>query len=72
MFYRNATRFGVIVTIKVLAAEDFEKVLEVGTPSTMKTLGLELGIHDLLVEPGEAIQLKQGVDVQFLNARGAA
>ncbi len=69
--YRNGTRFAAIVTIRVSAVQDPQKALEVGTPSTMKwVVGLDLGVHDLLVGPGASMQIGVGVEAQFLAARG--
>ncbi|MBK7830558.1 hypothetical protein [Nannocystis sp.] len=69
--YHNGTRFAAIVTIRVSAVQDPQKAFEIGTPSTMKVVGVDLGVHDLLVEPGESIQSGPGVEAEFLAARGA-
>lgn len=69
-FYHNSTRFAAIITLKVVVAQDLEKVLEIGSPSRMRSGGkIDLGIHDILVGPDESIEVMQGADVQFIAAR---
>ena len=70
--YHNGTRFAAIVTINVSVTSDPKKTLEVGVPSSMNKVGADVGIHDLLVGPGESIQLDEGVEAQFVGVRGAA
>lgn len=69
--YHNGTRFAAIVTINVSVTSNPKKTLEVGVPSSMTTVGADVGVHDLLVGPGESIQLENGVDAQFVGVRGA-
>jgi len=69
--YHNGTRFSAIITLRVSAVADPKKVLSIGAPSTMKPMPIGVGVHDLLVGPGEVIQLEDGVEAQFLAARGA-
>lgn len=69
--YRNNTRFAAIVTIRVSTAPDPKKTLEIGLPSALKVEGLDVGVHDLLVEAGTSIQLMQGVEAEFLAVRAA-
>lgn len=69
--YSNGTRFAAILTIRINAVSDPKKTLMVGTPSAMYVVALEVGFHDLLVEPGESIELGQGVDAEFIATRGA-
>lgn len=70
-FYHNGTRHAAIVTIRVVLVKDPKAVISMGTPSTMKTHGLDQGIHDLLVEPGGSIELMPDVEAEFISARGA-
>lgn len=69
-FYHNNTRFAAIVTLKVSMTQDPKKTLEVGVQSAMSAVGADVGVHDLLVGPGESIQLEEGVEAQFISARG--
>lgn len=69
--YHNGTRFAAIVTINVAVTSNPKKTLEVGVPSSMNPVGADVGVHDLLVGPGESIQLEQGVEAQFVGVRGA-
>lgn len=71
-FYRNNTRFVSIVTIKISLVPNPSKTLAIGLPSAMSTTGLELGIHDLLVGPGESIELEKDVEADFIAVRGTA
>ena len=70
-FYHNATRFAAIVTLRISVVQEPKKVVEVGMPSAMKAMDLEVGVHDLLVSSAESIELGQGVEGQFLAARAA-
>lgn len=69
-FYHNNTRFAAIVTLKVSMTQDPKKTLEVGVQSAMNAVSADVGVHDLLVGAGESIQLEEGVEAQFISARG--
>jgi len=69
--YSNNTRFDAIVTIKVAAVVDPKDALKIGIQSAMKSVALQEGIHDLLVGPGEELDLSQGVVAEYLAARSA-
>lgn len=71
LLYHNGTRFAAIITIKILAVQDPKKALSLGTDSAVNIVALDMGVHDLLVGPGESIRLEQGVDGQFLASRAA-
>lgn len=71
-FYHNRTRFSAIVTIRISAVQDPKKTIEVGVPSAMNLMGLEVGVHDLLVGPAESIELGEGVEGQFLSSRACS
>lgn len=49
-----------------------KKTLEVGVASAMKAVGADLGVHDVHVGPGESIEVKPGVEADFLSARGVS
>lgn len=68
--YHNGTRLAAIVTLRVLATPNPEKTLEIGTPSTMKSVPLDVGVHDIMIGPFESIEFTQGADVHFLASRG--
>lgn len=70
-FYANTTRFDAIVTLKVTAVQDAKDVLKVGIESAMKTLGPKIGVVDVLVGPGEVVELSEGTSAEFLAARCA-
>jgi len=70
--YSNGTRFAAIITIRVTTSPNPGKTLEIGVPSAMKVEGLDVGVHDLLVEAGTSIQLLQGVEAEFLASRAAS
>lgn len=69
--YSNNTRFDAIITIKVTAVLDPKDALKIGIESAMKSVALQLGVHDLLVGPGEELELSEGASVEFLTARCA-
>lgn len=71
VFYHNGTRYAAVVTIRITSVQNPEKTLTTGTPSVKAMLSLDIGVHDVQVGPGESIQLEEGVDAQFLSARGA-
>lgn len=69
--YKNQTRSASIVTLRISAVQDPKKALEIGPEeSAMKSVSADVGIHDLLVGPGESIELSDGVTAEFLAARG--
>ena len=68
--YRNMTRFEAIVTINITAILDKKKVLQVGLPSAKSAVSADVGVHDVRVGPGESLDLEEGVEAQFLAARG--
>ena len=69
--YANTTRFDAIVTIKITAVQEPKDALSVGTESAMKGFSAKSGVLDVLVGPGEVIELSQGVLGEFLAARCA-
>ena len=70
--YHNGTRFAAIVTIRILAVQDPKKSLEVGVASAMKAVEADLGVHDVHVGPSESIEVKPGVEADFLSVRGVS
>lgn len=69
--YVNTTRFDAIVTIRITGLQDAQDVLKVGIESAMKTLSQKVGVVDVLVGPGEAVELSDGTAAEFLAARCA-
>lgn len=50
--------------------QDPKKTLGVGVPSAMTIVSADVGVHDLTVGPGESIHAEDGVEAQFIHARG--
>lgn len=69
-WYHNNTRFDAIVTIRITEVVDPD-ALKIGLESAMKSIALKVGIHDVLVGPGEVIDKVDGVNVDFISARCA-
>ena len=67
--YKNSTRFNAIVTIRVVATLDAKKTLAVGYASAMKDVEADVGVHDMVVGPGEKIEKKDGTDAEFVASR---
>lgn len=70
-FYANTTRFDAIVTLKVTAVQDAKDVLKVGIESAMKTIESKVGVVDVLVGPGQVVELSDGTVAEFLAVRCA-
>jgi len=70
-FYFNRTRHNAIVTVQISSVLDKEKALMVGAVSAMKVIPAEIGINDLVVGPGETLEILEGVTASFLGVRSA-
>lgn len=69
--YRNQTRSSAIVTIKISAVQDQKKALQIGPEaSAMRSVNADIGVHDILVDPGESVELGDEVLAEFLATRG--
>jgi hypothetical protein len=68
--YTNNTRFTAIVTIKLSVIQDAQAALSVGLKSTMRPVKLATGVHDIVVHPGEEIDLSDGTVAEFIASRG--
>lgn len=69
--YHNHTRFDAVVTVRLTSIQDPSVALKVGIESALKPLKLSLGVHDLTVAPGAAIEVPDGTTAEFLASRGA-
>lgn len=70
-WYHNTTRFHAIVTLKITDPGSQDDKLQIGVSSVMSDFKPSIGIHDVLVGPGEVIEITGGIAAEFLNARGA-
>lgn len=70
-WYLNNTRFDAIVTMRVVDPGGQNDGLKIGAESAMKDFAPKAGIHDVLVGPGEVIEISGGIVAEFLTVRGA-
>jgi hypothetical protein len=68
--YSNQSHQNAIVTIRVISVLDPQKALSVGIKSAMKAFPAQIGVHDLVVGPGQVLEALEGVDAAFLQVRG--
>lgn len=67
--YFNHSRRDAIVTIKIAAVQNPKNGLKIGIESSMDILAADIGVHDVVVGPGQALEAMDGVDATFLAAR---
>lgn len=70
-WYHNTTRFHAIVTLRITDAGGQDDKLQIGISSVMSDVKPTVGIHDVLVGPGEVIELSDGIAAEFLTVRSA-
>lgn len=67
--YHNRTHRDAIVTVKIETVADPQKALKIGVKSAMNNVSGEIGVHDLVVGPGQSLELSEGVTATFLAVR---
>lgn len=70
-FYHNHSRVDAVVTLRLTAVQEPAKALLLGIESALRPCALKLGVHDLVVPPGESIELPDGTSADFLASRRA-
>lgn len=70
-WYQNSTRFGAIVTIRIIDPGGQDDAVQLGIESNLKKLAPKAGIYDYFVGPDEMIELSQGVNAEFLAVRNS-
>jgi hypothetical protein len=68
--YKNQTRRDAVVTVKINSVIDPQKALSVGATSAMAAITAEVGFHDVVVGPGQVLEVSDGVDATFVASRG--
>lgn len=68
--YFNHSQQNAIVTVRVVSVLDPQKTLSIGIQSAMKVLPAQIGVHDLVVGPGQVLEALEGVEATFLQVRG--
>ena len=70
-WYQNTTRFGAIVTLRILDAGGQEDALKMGIESNLKKVTPKVGIYDYFVGPDEMIEISQGINAEFIAVRSS-
>ena len=68
-WYQNTTRFGAIVTLRIIDAGGQDDALKMGIESNLNKIKPKAGIYDYYVGPDEMLELSQGVNAEFLGVR---
>ncbi len=67
--YVNHTQKFAVVTVRVTAVNDQGTALKIGVGEHFEDQDAGVGVHDVQVGPGQAIELGEGTEAEFLAAR---
>lgn len=70
-WYQNNTRFGAIVTLRIIDAGGQDDALKMGIESNLKKIAPKMGIYDFYVGPEEMIEITPGINAEFIAVRSS-
>jgi len=68
--YTNHSRLCAIVTVNLQSTENPGKALQKGLNSVFEDLNLEVGYHDIIVEPAHSLVLGPNTVATIVGVRG--